>query len=536
MLSKIKYKLVFLFAILCLGFGIVGYETIKMGSDAKGVAVRFQLLQRLEADILSSVSSLQELQLLGNTKMAERYEQSYEKSIKTIDKLSTIFLSKVNQDKIAALKSAVESWHSINAPRVKLLMQYGKAINDPLFEKEHANEHATITKITQESAAKFETIVLDVQSLTQSVQKTNFDRLESDEWFNKVALGIILVVVCLVFVVIAKGIQRSVFEAQSKCEQMRQTKALNMSLHISQNDEISETMQTVNALLQEIAQAMAQAKTNAAENASVAEELSSTSLQIGNRAEEEASVVKETTQEASKVAKEIEHTSEEVGRVKETIHVAQKSLLLAQDLLQETISRLDETVHAENHVNDRLNQLSHDTDQVKSVLDVISDIAEQTNLLALNAAIEAARAGEHGRGFAVVADEVRKLAERTQKSLVETNATINVIVQSIQDICGQMNQNATRIQELGAFSSKVSHQTSDAVRLLDNTVSATDDVVLKASNNVERIQEAVIHRIETINHLSSSNARSVEEIAAAAEHLARLSESLSNTLAQFKTA
>ena len=58
MLSKIKYKLVFLFAILCLGFGIVGYETIKMGSDAKGVAVRFQLLQRLEADILSSVSSL----------------------------------------------------------------------------------------------------------------------------------------------------------------------------------------------------------------------------------------------------------------------------------------------------------------------------------------------------------------------------------------------------------------------------------------------------------------------------------------------
>ncbi len=198
--------------------------------------------------------------------------------------------------------------------------------------------------------------------------------------------------------------------------------------------------------------------------------------------------------------------------------------------------QLNETVHAESNINDRLNQLSNDTDQVKNVLDVISDIAEQTNLLALNAAIEAARAGEHGRGFAVVADEVRKLAERTQKSLVETNATINIIVQSIQDICGQMNHNAKRIHDLGEFSMKVSTQTGDAVSLLEETVSATDDVVLKASHNVERINEAVIHKIEAINTLSSSNARSVEEIASAAEHLARLSESLSATLAQFKTA
>lgn len=536
MLSKIKVKLIFLFVILCIGFGIIGFDTIKMGSDAKGVAVRFQLLQRLEADVLSCMMDLRGFQLLGNPKMLEHYEQNYQKSSQNIDKLATIFLSKVNQEKIAEIKKNFEEWHSLNAPRVKILAQYGKGVNEPTFEQEHATEHATLVKLTQESAVRFDTLVEQLQALTQSVQKTNFARLDMDEWVNKIALAAILIIVSVAFLMIARSIQRSVSEAQTKCEQMRQSKALNMSLQISSHDEISETMHTVNALLCEITAAIAQAKDNAAENASVAEELSSTSLQIGKRAEEESAVVKQTTDEAEQVALEIEHTSADVTRVKETIHTAQKSLLLAQDLLNETITQLDDTVHAESSINDRLNQLSNDTDQVKNVLEVISDIAEQTNLLALNAAIEAARAGEHGRGFAVVADEVRKLAERTQKSLVETNATINVIVQSIQDICGQMNHNAKRIHELGEFSVKVSTQTGDAVSLLDETVSATDDVVLKASHNVQRINEAVIHKIEAINALSSSNARSVEEIASAAEHLARLSESLSATLAQFKTA
>ena len=100
----------------------------------------------------------------------------------------------------------------------------------------------------------------------------------------------------------------------------------------------------------------------------------------------------------------------------------------------------------EEELSGKLIQLTQDTEQVKDVLSVISDIAEQTNLLALNAAIEAARAGEHGRGFAVVADEVRKLAERTQKSLAEINATINVVIQSISETSDAMIKNAEIIR------------------------------------------------------------------------------------------
>lgn len=120
----------------------------------------------------------------------------------------------------------------------------------------------------------------------------------------------------------------------------------------------------------------------------------------------------------------------------------------ADEIVGNLTEKINSASHKENDLADRLVQLSHDADQVKEVLRVIGDIADQTNLLALNAAIEAARAGEHGRGFAVVADEVRKLAERTQRSLTETNATIGVVVQAIGDSSDAMSLNAEEMEKL----------------------------------------------------------------------------------------
>lgn len=145
-------------------------------------------------------------------------------------------------------------------------------------------------------------------------------------------------------------------------------------------------------------------------------------------------------------AKEIEEHAKGLSAAVGTLK--NETIREVDDIVGSLTERINHASHKENDLANRLIQLSHDADQVKEVLRVIGDIADQTNLLALNAAIEAARAGEHGRGFAVVADEVRKLAERTQRSLTETNTTIGIVVQAINDSSDAMNANAEEIEAL----------------------------------------------------------------------------------------
>ena len=534
-LRTIKGKLIVLLVVLIVGFVVLGYQVTKSNNDGKMGAIRLTLIGDVNTNLNGTMMELRGYQLLFKSERLQGYENYYRKSIDSLNSLLPILITPANQERIKKLKSAVEEWHTLNIPRMEMLKKYGNKDNESSFQEEHPSDYQTLMKLTRESAQLYDKIPQLIVDLYDNVKKSNLNRIETNATFSVIVLAIIALLVVAIGISIMYSIQGSIQKTKSAIEYIRQHKALNIAVETGTKDEMNDIAQMQNALLGDIKLAIIGAKNNAHENASVAEELSSTSLQIGKRAEEESEIVAQTTQEAKKVADEMNEASVQVRGVKEMTLKAQNSLALAQKLLDETITQLNSTAEKEAQMNDRLNHLATEATQVKSVLEVIGDIADQTNLLALNAAIEAARAGEHGRGFAVVADEVRKLAERTQKSLIETNATVNVIVQSISDISGEMNINAKRIVELSAFSNKVTDQTQEAVGMLEQSVNATEIVVKKSEHNVQLINDSVVNKIDAINVLSSSNARSVEEIASAAEHLARLAGNLSNTLSQFKT-
>jgi len=155
--------------------------------------------------------------------------------------------------------------------------------------------------------------------------------------------------------------------------------------------------------------------------------------------------------------------------LKNTIESLRKNQFVELNgMINSTVNRIESVANKEHELSVNLQSLAGNAQETKQILATIGDIADQTNLLALNAAIEAARAGEHGRGFAVVADEVRKLAERTQKSLTETSATINILIQAINDNSEALNKNMDEMMDLTQYVGTVDGKMEELLHTMDS--------------------------------------------------------------------
>lgn len=376
---------------------------------------------------------------------------------------------------------------------------------------------------------------LGVMDMTVSLEGN-----DADIGHTKTTLLLFLIIACIAFIVLviwffSKAVISPLENLGNRAHSLVEgDKDLTKRINVSGKDEFAYAASSVNSFIEVVQDTINEVKHLGGQNTTIAKEMSNQAQLINKSISNEREIVNQTTQKTGSI-KDILNSSIEVTKETQNhISSANKELLSAKDALTVLVGKVDEYMDVETELASQLGGLRNDASQVKEVLDIIKDIADQTNLLALNAAIEAARAGEHGRGFAVVADEVRKLAERTQKSLMQIEISVGTIVQSINDVSDSMGQNASNLSSLTEISSDVEDKINITSEAMNHSISVADQSFADTQEIVKNI-EWIIEKITKIDEFSKQNENSVNMIDKESTQLLEVANSLKSRIDEFKS-
>jgi methyl-accepting chemotaxis protein len=298
-------------------------------------------------------------------------------------------------------------------------------------------------------------------------------------------------------------------------------------------DELGQICFNINELLKNLRRALSKAKNATEQTQKSSNTMQKTVAKMNQMALEQDAIarsVNDFTDAVSTQLQEVKKLSEESADITQDDFESLEQMLLILDKVVNGVSQVSQD---EQSITQKMHELSEQTSQIKSVLEIIGDIADQTNLLALNAAIEAARAGEHGRGFAVVADEVRKLAERTQKSLGEIDVTIGVVVQGVNDTNEHILANARQIDNLAQEAKNVSDLAAKTKSKTIHSLEITKSVCDKTENATMGIKK-LSKEVKSATNIAHDNSKISKQIQTIVDELTHSSNELAEEINVFK--
>ncbi|MGQ9027163.1 methyl-accepting chemotaxis protein [Bacillus licheniformis] len=562
---KIRSKLFVIIIISALALSIVGIQGVGgLSKLSKGSEMIYQdqlipnqLFARLKANNLDLDTYKFELMV---TKDSDRNE-TLQKNIKEKNEENNTLMEKIDQlklmdnvsEKYESFKSEYKKLQDISSQMLSLAV---KNENDKAYDvylKEMEPQRETVNQLIE-----------DIQTLNADNAKTIYQR-DSKEAGSIITLLIIVIAASLVLsisigLLMTRLITKPIKDIQALFAETEQGDFTVKGTYQSKDElglltasfnkmvaGVRSIIETVGETSHQVASSSQELSASADESTKASEYISTTiqELAVGSDQQVESvensrTVIKGMTEFAGRISSNAEKAAATADQTAKMSLEGTKAI----DKVSAQMQSINETVVS---LSEAFKHLTERSNEIGNITEVITSIAEQTNLLALNAAIEAARAGEQGKGFAVVADEVRKLAEQSAQSAEQITRLITIIqndtkqtMNSVISATGEVKEGLVVVHEAGGAFQKIENsitevvtQINDVTNLVKNLTASTSEIET-AISGVKEVAETAAGSTQTVSAATQEQLASMEEIAAASQILAQNAEELQHLIQKFK--